>query len=212
MQLWAAVTVGVLSVVFFGAQSVGGYPLIGTNGGAGWGPAPAATLLQAGIAWDRIAYDYPSNGPEQYSVSTSAGYGFQALLILGNTDDNTLLSTFSPSDYGSKCVQVIQQFKNQISLYEIGNEMFLKGGKADPVSYANLVMALYDAYDAAGLSGHRLLINAYGDYQLANGQWSSLDSTPIAGWLGVMAKTQPRLLARCVRALPCDGPMLTAVG
>jgi hypothetical protein len=170
------------------------YPIIGVNDGAGWGAAAAKPISSAGLVHDRVSYSYPSMTPDEYSIETSVSEGFKPIVIL-NSADNTPLSKISAAEYAAKGVALIKKHPH-VGLFEILNEAYLKGGHADPASYARLAMALYDKYDASGLKGHKLLLNSFGDYQLPSGSWSSIDHKPIAGWLGKLLETEPRLRRR----------------
>jgi hypothetical protein len=150
-----------------GGGSGGGSPppdgtIIGTDDGSGWGPAPAKTLVEAGIKWSRedVGTD---------SVAASVKDGFKVLAIVGNTNDSTPLSKTNATTWGSELVSQLRANPG-ISIAEAGNEMYLKGGVAEPVQYGRMYLAAVNDMKSAGITTP-LLFNNTGDYP--HGTWSS---------------------------------------
>jgi hypothetical protein len=160
--------------------------IIGTDDGSGWGPAPAKTLIEAGIDWSReeVGYD---------SISGSVKDGFKVLGIVANTNDGTPLSKTNVTQWGSEVVSQLRANPG-ISIAEAGNEMYLKGGVAEPVQYGRMYLAAVNALKAAGITTP-LLFNNTGDYP--HGTWSSpttwsRDSSG-GGWLREAVNAVPGL-------------------
>lgn len=160
--------------------------IIGTDDGSGWGPAPAKTLVEAGIKWSRedVGTD---------SVAASVKDGFKVLAIVGNTNDSTLLSKTNVNQWGSEVVSQLRANPG-ISIAEAGNEMYLKGGVAEPVQYGRMYMAAINAMKTAGITTP-LLFNNTGDYP--HGTWSSPTSwsrdSSNGGWLREAVNAVPGL-------------------
>jgi hypothetical protein len=164
--------------------------IIGTNGGAGWGTYSATKILSHHITWDRVEV-----GSWSGAVSTSASAGFRLLGIVGNTEDGRPISGIEPSGWAS---QVVSQLRNNpsISIGEAGNEMYLKGGVANPAQYGRMYLAAVRAEHAAGIHVP-LLFNMAGDYP--TGSWAaptgwSQDSRG-GGWLHDAVVAVPGLAA-----------------
>ncbi|HEX4484130.1 MAG TPA: hypothetical protein VH081_10110 [Solirubrobacteraceae bacterium] len=160
--------------------------IIGTDDGSGWGPAPAKTLIDAGIDWSReeVGYD---------SISGSVKDGFKVLGIVANTNDGTPLSKTNVSQWAAEVVSQLRANPG-ISIAEAGNEMYLKGGIAEPVQYGRMYLAAVNAMKAAGITTP-LLFNNTGDYP--HGTWSSpttwsRDSSG-GGWLREAVNAVPGL-------------------
>jgi hypothetical protein len=152
--------------------------IIGTNDGAGWGPAAAKTILGGHITWNRVEIGQSTN-----TLAQSLSDGFHVLAIVGNVDDGTPLSQVDPNSWGATVVSQLQANPG-ISIAEAGNEMFLKGNIANPVQYGRMYLAAVNAIKAAGIHTP-LLFDDFGDYPL--GSWGSptswsRDSTG-GGWL-----------------------------
>jgi hypothetical protein len=157
---------------------VSGGKLIGTNDGAGWGPAAAKTILGGHITWNRVEIGSGSN-----TLAQSLADGFHVLGIVGNTNDDTPLSQEDPNAWAANVVSQLQANPG-ITIAEAGNEMFLKGGQANPVQYGRMYLAAVNAMKAAGIHTP-LLFDMFGDYP--QGSWASptswsRDSTG-GGWL-----------------------------
>jgi hypothetical protein len=162
--------------------------IIGTDDGSGWGPEAAATILEGGIAWSReeIGTD---------SIPASLHDGFKVLAIVANTSDRTPLSQVNASQWGA---EVVTQLKENpgVAIAEAGNEMYLKGGVAEPVQYGRMYLAAVNAMKAAKITTP-LLFNMIGDYP--HGSWSSptgwsRDSSG-GGWLRDAVNAVPGLAA-----------------
>jgi hypothetical protein len=152
--------------------------IVGTNDGAGWGPAAARTIIAGHITWNRVEVGASSN-----TLAASLGDGFHVLGIVGNTNDGTPLSQVDPNSWAATVVSELQSNPG-IAIAEAGNEMFLKGGVANPIQYARMYLAAVNAMKAAGIH-IPLLFDMFGDYP--QGSWSSptswsRDSTG-GGWL-----------------------------
>jgi hypothetical protein len=139
--------------------------IIGTNDGAGWGVAEARTIIGGHITWNRVEIGSSSN-----TVAQSLSDGFRVLAIVGNVDDGTPLAQAEPpAQWGASVVAQIRANPG-ISIAEAGNEMYAKGGVANPVQYGRMYLAAVNAMKAAGIR-IPLLFNMTGDY--AYGSWSS---------------------------------------
>jgi len=161
-----------------GLPVVGGSRIIGTNDGAGWGPAAAKTILAGHITWNRVEIGMDSN-----TLSQSLSDGFHTLAIVGNINDSTPLSQIEPNTWAANVVSELQANPG-IEIAEAGNEMYLKGNTANPIQYGRMYLAAVNAMKQAGIHTP-LLFNMLGDYHL--GTWStptgySNDATG-GGWL-----------------------------
>jgi hypothetical protein len=161
--------------------------IIGTNDGAGWGPAAARTILAGHIAWDRVEIGGTS------SVAASRADGFDVLAIAGNTDDGTPLSQVNPVQWGQGVVSELRSNPGA-AIAEAANEAYLKGGVADPAQYGRMYIAAVRDLQAAGIRTP-LLFNMTGDYP--RGSWSaptgwSQDSSG-GGWLRDAVRAVPGL-------------------
>jgi hypothetical protein len=106
-------------------------------------------------------------------VSTSSSDGFHLRGIVGNLEDGLPLSRVEPAHWAA---QVLAQLRANpdLSIAEAGNEMYLKGGVANPAQYGRMYLASVRAEHTAGIHVP-LLFNMVGDYP--TGGWSSP-----AGW------------------------------
>jgi hypothetical protein len=138
--------------------------IIGTNDGAGWGEAPAKTILAGHITWNRVEIGGPYN-----TIPRSLAYGFKVLAIAGNIGNGTPLSQINPSQWGTEVANEIKANPG-ITIAEAGNEMYYKGGVANPVQYGKMYLAAVNAMNAAGIH-IPLLFNMWGDYP--KGSYSS---------------------------------------
>jgi hypothetical protein len=159
--------------------------IIGTNDGAGWGEAPAKTIIAGHITWNRVEI-----GAQWNTVPASLSDGFKILAIVGNLADGTPLSQSEPSKWGAEVVSQIQANPG-ISIAEAGNEMYFKGGVANPVQYGEMYLAAIDAMKAADIH-IPLLFNMWGDYSSPSGY--SSDSSG-GGWLREAVDGVPGLAA-----------------
>jgi hypothetical protein len=162
--------------------------IVGVNDGAGWGTAFAGLLLGDHITWNRVEIG-SSNNP----ISASNTYGFHNLAIVGNPDDNTPLSELNPTTFANTITTQLRNNPN-ISIAEAGNEMYLKGGIANPQQYGKLYLAAANALKNAGIHTP-LLFNMFGDY--ARGTWAHATSwsqdTNNGGWLRDALNANPGL-------------------
>jgi hypothetical protein len=160
------------------APPISSHKIIGTNDGAGWGPAAAQTILGGHITWNRVEI-----GAESNTLAASLSEGFHVLAIVGNTNDNTPLSQIEPNSWGATVVSQLQANPG-ITIAEAGNETFLKGGIANPVQYGRMYLAAVNAMKAAGIHT-QLLFDMFGDYP--QGSWAAPTSwsrdTTGGGWL-----------------------------
>lgn len=171
-----------------GSKGTGAGKIIGTNGASGWGEGPAETVLAGHITWDRVEIGSASN-----TVAQSLADGFKVLAIVGNVSDSTPLSQIEPSQWGA---QVVSQIKANpgISIAEAGNEVYYKGGVANPVQYGKMYLAAVNAMKAAGIH-IPLLFNMWGDYTSTSGFSNDASGR---GWLRDAVNGVPGLAAAIV--------------
>jgi hypothetical protein len=162
-------------------------PVIGIDDATGWGAATADSLLAAHVFWNRV--EIGASPPD--TVAESLRYGFKVLAIAGNVGDGKPLSGVEPSRWGA---QVASQLKANpgASLVEAGNEMYLKGGVANPVQYGKLYMAGVEALGKAGIATP-FLFDMTGDYQKPSGAFS--EDAHGGGWLRDAVSGVPGLAA-----------------
>jgi hypothetical protein len=164
--------------------------IIGTNDGAGWGPEAARTILAGHISWDRVELQSNSD-----ALSNSLKDGFKVLAIVNNSDDGTPISAIEPAKWGAEVASEIKAGPG-ISIAEAGNEMYLKGGVANPVQYGRMYLAAVERMTAAGIHVP-LLFNMIGDYPL--GSWSApkgwSEDARGGGWLRSAVNGVPGLAA-----------------
>ncbi len=164
--------------------------IIGANDAAGWGQGFANILLNAHVTWNRVEIGSPYN-----PISSSIAWGFHNLAIVGNTSDSAPLSETDPASWGQSVTSQLQSNPN-ITIAEAGNEMYLKGGIANPVQYGKMYLAATNDLKAAGIHTP-LLFNMFGDY--ARGSWAhatgwSQDANQ-GGWLRDAVNGVPGLAA-----------------
>ena len=161
--------------------------IIGTNDALGWGPEVAKKTFAAGLRSARIEAGAGLNTPQH---AREEGFT-NNIVIVGNTPDGSRLATVETASWTTKALaEVKEAAANGDTLMEVGNEMFLKGGQAEPVKYAEMYVSLDNAVKAAGVTGVKLLFNDYGDYD-PNGVWSLVQYG--GGWLGDALRAQPTL-------------------
>jgi hypothetical protein len=164
--------------------------IIGTNDGAGWGEAAGKTIVAGHITWNRVEIGAPYN-----TMAHSLTDGFKVLAIVANTSDNAPISQISPSQWGAEVVEEIKANPG-MAIAEAGNEMYLKGGVANPVQYGKMYLAAVNAMKAAGVRVP-LLFNMFGDYPKGSNSeptgWSQ-DANG-GGWLRDAVKGVPGLAA-----------------
>jgi hypothetical protein len=168
-----------------------GSVVLGLVGGSGWGPEVAKKVIAAGFKSERLEAGSPwTTDKESYEN------GFRNdQVIVGNTPDETKLSAINTASWVSTALaQVKEAVSFNYTLLEVGNEMYSKGGQAEPVKYAEMYMALANAVDAAGIKGVTLIFDSFGDYQEATGQISEISSD--GGWLADALRAQPTLKGR----------------
>jgi sugar lactone lactonase YvrE len=179
---------------------------IGVNDGSGWGPADAEKFVALGIKSERLEAPGTSGGSGSIAeyVKTSQSNGFtNDIVTVGNTPDTEPLSTVNISTWTAATVkQVEEAAENGVKLFEVGNEMFLKGPRCqgcrqqkEPVKYAEMFVSLSKAVDAAGITGVKLLFDSFGDYEeYEGGPWSQACCG--GGWLATAERAEPELLQR----------------
>jgi DNA-binding beta-propeller fold protein YncE len=143
-------------------------------------------LIAKGITSDRIEMG-------RDSIATSDSYGFKnQTCIVGNTPDGTRLSEIEIAKWLPETVKQVEECTaGGVILDEVGNEMYLKGGHAEPAKYAEMFMALDDELVSKDeRSGVKLLFNAFGDYYTGS-EWSQVGSK--RGWIGDALTTQSGL-------------------
>jgi hypothetical protein len=148
------------------------WPIIGINGGSGWGTTVAGIFTGGHITWDRI--DLSKSSP---TVADATADGYHVLGIVGNTDQATLLSAATPATYGAWVVDQLEDNPG-IDIAEAGNEMYLKGDVADPVHYGRMYLAAVNAMATAGIHT-RLLFDMWGDYACGS---TPIVTCPSNGW------------------------------
>jgi hypothetical protein len=164
--------------------------IIGTNDGAGWGAAAANVILAGHITWNRVEIPWQTN-----SLASSLSDGFHTLAIVGNLAEATPISSLEPQAWGSTVVSQIESNPG-IAIAEAGNEMYFKGGVANPVQYGRMYLAAVNAMKAAGIH-MQLLFNMEGD--VPTGTWSSptgwSQDAHGGGWLRDAVDASPGLAA-----------------
>jgi|GEM_PF-2529201 len=168
--------------------------IIGVNDGSGWGPADAKRFVELGLNSERIGV--PESGPAGWLteyLKTSEGNGFRDdTVIVGNTPDQEPLANVNIPEWTATTVREVKEAsENGATLLEVGNEMYLKGGQAEPARYAEMFVSLANAVKSAGVTGAKLLFNSFGDYSKPGGEWSQMDSGN--GWLHDALAAQPAL-------------------
>jgi hypothetical protein len=141
-------------------------PIIGTNDAAGWGPRAASRILGGGVRWNRV--ELGTSTPN--SLQASLKDRFKVLAVAGNIGDSRPLSSVDPHEWGAGVLSELRG-RPGIALAEAGNEMYLKGGTANPVQYGRMYLAAVEALRGAGLR-MPLLFDMTGDYP-SGGGWSS---------------------------------------
>lgn len=139
-----------------GGGETGG-KIIGVHDGAGWGATAARTILAGHITWNRVEIGNTTN-----TLASSLGYGFKTLAIVGNVADSKPLSQVEPARWGTEAAAQILANPG-MAIAEAGNEMYYKGGVANPVQYGRMYLAAVVAMKAAGIHTP-LLFNMWGDY------------------------------------------------
>jgi hypothetical protein len=163
--------------------------IVGINNGLGWGSQSAVALKAAGITRIRANYDEPTEWP---AGLIAAGLT-PSVALIGNTDDKTPLASIplASGQLSSWLTSAVAQADDAVSRcgvnipLEVGNEMYLKGGRADPVAYARMFTALADRRPS-----YTLLFSMTGDYARSDGTWSQI---PSGGWLADALKAVPAL-------------------
>jgi hypothetical protein len=170
-----------------------GWPsfIVGTNRGQEGGRAAAHVLEEAGVTSERLELAEHRDSPARSAVD-----GFRNdVAIIGNTPNGTRLTEINQTAWVAEAVaqaKELTQPGRRVTLWEVGNEMYLKGGHAEPIVYAEMFMKLSAALDAAGILGDgRLLFDSFGSYEQADGEWSS--AAEGRGWLGDALAAQPGL-------------------
>jgi hypothetical protein len=163
---------------------------LGLVGASGWGPAIAEKAIAAGFKSERFEADNEWM-PDEDKVSYENGFRNDQVIV-GNTPDATKLSAIDTSTWVAKALEETKEaVAYNYTLIEVGNEMYLKGGQAEPVKYAEMYMALANAIHAAGIKGVTLIFDSFGDYQKASGEIS--EASRGGGWLGDALEAQPAL-------------------
>jgi hypothetical protein len=163
--------------------------VVGVNGASGWGPSDAALLLDAGFKAVRF-----EDGVASESAQTQIANKFTPALcsvVVGNTNDGASLAALSiPAWTAATLGRVEALYALGFTTFEAGNEMYLKANAFDSKTYAAMVMALYDAIDAAGLTGKvRVGVSCVNDTPRGK-------VTAGGGWLREMIAAQVRLARR----------------
>ncbi len=198
----AAVLLGAIALLLHSAARAQAIPpsiVIGLNDGAGWGPPDSTKFHERGFTSERLEAGGPNT---KIKESTELGWANDTVIV-GNTPDETPLSSINVATWtGETLAQIKEETPYGVTLFEVGNEMFLKGPRCggcyqqkEPAKYAEMYVSLSKAVEKEGISGIKLLFNSYGDYQLSEGGgWSQVCCG--GGWLATAEKAQPELLKR----------------
>jgi hypothetical protein len=151
------------------------WPIIGLDAATGWGPTAAATVHAGHVDWDRI--DMGTATTANSSVSSAISEGFSVLGIVGNVADGTPLSSVTTTTWANNVVTQMQSNPG-LAMAEAGNEMYYKGGVANPVKYGQMYLAAVNALSAAGIHT-KLLFDMFGDYYCGT---TGVISCPSNGW------------------------------
>jgi sugar lactone lactonase YvrE len=198
----ALALLGVVAFFAVGAARALAIPpsiIIGLNDGSGWGSPDSAKFHEHGFTSERIE----AGGPYT-TIKESSELGWKNdMVIVGNTNDETLLGAINVAEWTKETVaQIKEQMTYGVTLFEVGNEMFLKGycgegcyQQKEPAKYAEMFVSLSKALETEKITGAKLLFDSYGDYETSNGgSWSQVCCG--GGWLATAAKAQPELLKR----------------
>jgi hypothetical protein len=151
------------------------WPIIGLGAATGWGSTAAATVHAGHVDWDRI--DMGTATTADSHVTGAIGAGFDVLGVVGNVADGTPLSSVTTSTWASNVVTQMQSNPG-LAMAEAGNEMYFKGGVANPVKYGQMYLAAVNALSTAGIHT-KLLFNMWGDYFCGT---TGVISCPSNGW------------------------------
>ena len=154
--------------------------IIGVNASVGYSPAGSAVAIAAGIKSTRLEM-----GRDSIAEAKSDGYSLaSSTAIVGNTADNTALSSVNLSSWTASTVKQVEEcIAGGIALVEVGNEVYEKG--KEPARYAEMFMALHNALISKGIrSKVKLLFNSYGAVS---------DGKAPETWLGKALAAQPGL-------------------
>jgi hypothetical protein len=162
--------------------------IIGLVGGSGWGPVLAKKVIAAGFVSERLEAGSPWT-----TLKESYENGFRNdQVIVGNTPDETKLSEINIASWVATALGEVKEADSYgYTLLEVGNEMYSKGGQAEPVKYAKMYTALSEAVEHAGIDGVTLIFDSFGDYKTTSGEESNLAGG--RGWLGDALKAEPVL-------------------
>ncbi len=181
------------------ARAIPSSIIVGLNDGAGWGAPDSTKFHERGFTSERLE----AGGPyTKIKESTELGWTNDTVIV-GNTPDETPLSSINVTTWTSETLaQIKEEMTYGVTLFEVGNEMFLKGycgegcyQQKEPAKYAEMFVSLSKAVEKEGITGIKLLFNSYGDYETSNGgPWSQVCCG--GGWLATAEKAQPELLKR----------------
>jgi hypothetical protein len=184
--------------------SGGGHGLlygINSNSAAGH----STTWVAANVVGDRsnnLEALY-SESPEEVSanVAKSLADGCVPLVII-NSPDEKVLSEVSPSAYASGAMAIIARVVADhptVRTFELINEPYFKGPHkmSNAADYANIVEKTYEQASTTHLKDVRLLVAAWGRYELVDGGGEGTgkisDPEEGGGWIHDMAVQQPGL-------------------
>jgi hypothetical protein len=167
-----------------------GAQVLGLIGGSCCGPEVAHKVIAAGLKSERLEAGVYTTDRESYEN------GFRNdTIIVGNIADGKRLKSVKTAPWvNATLVQVEEAVSFGYTLLEVGNEMYLKGGVAEPVKYAEMYMALAHAIDGAGISGVTLIFDSFGDYETETGELSTMSEG--RGWIGDALNAEPALKQR----------------
>lgn len=174
--------------------------VLGVTDLAGWGTAAAERMVADGITASRIALlPAPSTSTEPSGYPGPAACkadGVKAMnYIVGNVNDGTTLAAANLMGTVANTIKQIEWvYANdpEAVAINLGNEMYLKGGQAEPALYGEWVVAVAEAARAKGLTKIPLAFNTFGDYKLPNGSFSQMAAGN--GWCADLVRANPEIL------------------
>jgi hypothetical protein len=86
------------------------------------------------------------------AIAADGGHDATSTIIVGNTSDGSALSTVNTASWTSSALaEVKTAAADGVTLVEVGNEMYLKGGVQNGAKYAEMYVSLHEAETAAGV-------------------------------------------------------------
>ncbi len=177
--------------------------LFGINSNSASGHS--ATWVAGNVFGDRSdnldVFYYDDPAAASAAVATSLADGCVPIVII-NVEDTTPLSKVNPSEYARGATAIIARIVTDhptVRTFELINEPYFKGpqGKSNASDYANIVAKTYEEVATLQLSDVRLLVAAWGRYELVNGSGEATgkvsDPENGGGWIHDLAAAQPAL-------------------